>query len=694
MAAATHSMAHNLARHIQSHNSDDVEVPHWGYASRVVPCTNDAGSCEYLDAVYSAHDVGMVYMGVLWLTIGAIIFGWAILRHVVRPTTAYPSGAVAKVVEEGRSDGSRPAGGLSKALRTASAFTRRHLLPDAVHAVFGRTSRYQVVILAALTAYLTIWSFVGITYKTWMTPVSDSPGVYNQRSSLGPWSDRIGVIAYALTPLSIMLVNRESILSVLLGVPYQSFNFLHRWVGYLIFLQSSLHTIGWCIVELRFYQPQPTTGLEWVAQGYIIWGIVAMFLLTVLFLLSTPWGIRLTGYETFRKMHYLLAVLYLVAIYCHWSKLRCFIIPAFIFWGLDRAARLVRAFLLHYTQLPSGSMGIRPAQATITVFPDEEHGHIVRLDLDNEQDTWAIGQHFYLTFTDLSIWQSHPFTPSNAPIVRTGRVHHTYIVRAKSGETKKLADLALAKKAAAASSGEKDADDKPITTPVILTGPYGEKSMSGLDPTTNIMCVAGGTGITYVLPVLLELARQSVSPGRCIELIWVVRHAADAAWMQSEMDEVRRIKKDLRLKIRMYATRDVGGSPSEGYDPSDSDGDKTGKRTSITKANLASSSSSSSASSSSGPDAGCGCGEVNPLPVHKTGKPDADDDERHPDLAKLVGKFVNATTDGPTTVYASGPGGMISSLRSIVASCNSPSQVWAGQERGSVHLVCDDRLEW
>jgi hypothetical protein len=40
------------ARHIQVADNTSYYVPHWGYVDRVLPCTNDAGSCEYLDAVY------------------------------------------------------------------------------------------------------------------------------------------------------------------------------------------------------------------------------------------------------------------------------------------------------------------------------------------------------------------------------------------------------------------------------------------------------------------------------------------------------------------------------------------------------------------------------------------------------------------------------------------------------------------
>jgi len=52
--------------------------------------------------------------------------------------------------------------------------------------------------------------------------------VNNTRTGLGGWSDRIGALAYALTPFTILLSNRESVLSLLTGIPYQHFNFLHR----------------------------------------------------------------------------------------------------------------------------------------------------------------------------------------------------------------------------------------------------------------------------------------------------------------------------------------------------------------------------------------------------------------------------------------------------------------------------------
>ncbi|EIC06927.1 Ferric reductase domain protein transmembrane component domain-containing protein, partial [Microbacterium laevaniformans OR221] len=52
---------------------------------------------------------------------------------------------------------------------------------------------------------------------------------------MGGFSDRIGALAFALTPFTVALSTRESILTLMTGVSYQHFNFLHTWCGRVIF---------------------------------------------------------------------------------------------------------------------------------------------------------------------------------------------------------------------------------------------------------------------------------------------------------------------------------------------------------------------------------------------------------------------------------------------------------------------------
>jgi ferric-chelate reductase len=653
--------------------------PHWGYADRAVPCTNDPGSCAYLDVVYHSHDLGMYYTGIIWATIGAILLVWAIGRQLNRRQT---SGVQLPVTAGENPQRGRSAFG--RLQRAIPAYARRYLLPDAARPIFGRTTRTQVLVLVVLTGYLTVWSFVGIVYDTWVTPVKKMPGVNNTRTSLGPWADRVGVLAYALTPLSVMLSSRESILSLVTGLPYQSFNFLHRWLGYIIFAQSTLHTIGWCVIELRLYQPQPSVGIEWIKQLYMIWGVIAMFFLTLMVVLSTPWGIRLTGYEVFRKFHYVLAMLYIGACWGHWEQLKVFLLPSLVVWFLDRAIRLARTALLHYNFLPSGEMGFRCATANMTFFPDQK-GDIVRLDFEHPQDAWDVGQHFYLCFPESRLWQSHPFTPINLPVYNADTQKHSYIFRAKKGETKRIAEISARRAARNPSSEQTSADAK---LAVVLNGPYGERITRDLPNDTNVLCIAGGTGITYVLPVLMDLAARPRNRDRRVALVWVIRHKKDLDWVAPELGALTREAKNLGLGIHIYVTRAAEEQEHAVPEVISEAFVGEGKEKDISQ-EIGAASGSSSQSAYSGISGSA-------LSLHGVSKSELNVNhiQNRPHLNDVVKDFVEVNITGRTQVIASGPGEMISELRRVVGAVNKGQEVWKGEERWDVGLTCDDRLEW
>lgn len=642
-------------RHIQNMSEAKYMEKHWGYAERGLPCTNDPGSCAYLDLVYAAHDTSLIYSGIMWLVIVGVLVLWAISRVVLRSQRADQ----VTLASDGEKVTSTTRAATSTTVRiknSLSSFIRSYLLPDSIRAIFGRTTRLQVLTLTVVFGYILVFSFVNIAWRKWITPVKNNPGVYNTRTSLGPWSDRIGIMAFALTPLSIMLSSRESILSIVTGLPYQSFNFLHRWLGYIIFLQGLFHTISWTIIEARLYQPQPTVAVEWIKQLYMIWGCVAMILLLLLVILSTPWAIQKTGYEFFRKAHYVLALVYIGACIGHWDKLQCFMIPSLILWFIDRTVRLIRTAVLHYQSVPNGKKkGLQPAQAKFIHFPDVDHGDILRMDFELKHDAWRIGEHFYLCFTECSIWQSHPFTPLSLPEVKDGLVTHSYLLRAKGGETKKMAALAA----------KKLAHGLVATTSVILSGPYGENITKNLTSNVNVLCVAGGTGITYVLPVLLSLIRQpsAMNKDKRIELVWAVRKKVDLRWIDQELSELREASHTHGVVIHVFVTRESTPASSLHHEKGESSSESIDAESNVE--------------------------------VQRLGSGDSPDEhDRHPDLKKIVKEFVENTVCGPTSVFASGPGGMISDLRSIVAGRNDGARVWRGEERFDVRLVCDDRLEW
>jgi hypothetical protein len=151
-------MSNHIPRqHIQDHDTATSVEPHWGYPDRVVPCANDQGTCEYLDAVYHMHDLSMLYTFILWAVLGGLLSILVVVR-VFRPRQG----------SEGNVDGTpRDAEGLASKVdrstalriwRAIVATANHYLLPESFTDLFGHVSTVQLVALAGLLVYLLIFS--------------------------------------------------------------------------------------------------------------------------------------------------------------------------------------------------------------------------------------------------------------------------------------------------------------------------------------------------------------------------------------------------------------------------------------------------------------------------------------------------------------------------------------------------------
>ncbi|KZM25743.1 uncharacterized protein EKO05_0006075 [Ascochyta rabiei] len=672
------SSDHALAARAHIQSGDGTAVHYWGYATRYLPCTNDAGSCEYLDSVYGDHEKSMIYTFIMWAVIGTTLLAIAFSR----------------LLQPKKRNGARQ-GFCYRCTRLVTVTVRRYLVPE-YSRVFRHTTRLQVLVLVILCAYLVTFSLVGITYKSWKTPIKGTD-LYNIRSGIGGFADRLGAFAFALTPLTIALCARDSVLSMLTGIPYQSFNFLHRWTGRIILIQSFVHCIIWTIVEGRLYQPQPKVYVEWIKQEYMIWGIIAQGFITFLFVFSLRPVIRWTGYEFFRKSHFIVAILYIGACWGHWKQLSCWMVASFAIMGFDLVARTVRTCLIHFGYKDgSNGFGFRSIPAKMEVIKDPT-GTIVRMTFAHTQQPWELGQHFYLTFPALSIWQSHPFTPASNPTTSSSIQTHTYIIRACNGETKKLVELAEA-----AANRFPHGDD---TTPVILQGPYGGSVVN--DEVSNILAISGGTGITYTLPII-KAALAVASSVRNIELVWTIRHLENLTWVGPELSYLKSqlaqtfprghynhdddklekapvvsVETATRFRIKIFVTRPEARilarrpMPPRPQRPEEKDKDFDFGDA------LSPVSSTSSYYSAELEDLISDCPNFSITYL----------DNVRPDTKALVGTFIDETVEkGSTQVFGSGPPELGTQIRAVVAAKNMPGEVWRGSDRGDVECVWDDRM--
>jgi ferric-chelate reductase len=315
----------------------------------------------------------------------------------------------------------------------------------------------------------------------------------------------------------------------------------------------------------------------------------------------------------------------------------------------------------------------------MTLFERSHDGDVVRLDFEHNHDEWKIGQHFFLCFPNLTLWQSHPMTPLNVPGQNPRGQSHTYIIRSRKGITKQLADIARNAQLSATS---------PIpapTTSVVLSGPYGQSILSEdfyREDDVNVMCVAGGTGVTFVLPVLLALTR---TPRRGnLEFVWAIRRKDDLKWIEPELQTLRRVAAATsNFRIRIFVTRGTHD------DPSPTTATTTTPKPEFKEATVQNPHPSSISSDSTEM-------KEDTFSIHQPSSSASlnSGNTKHPDLATQLTEFISRTVSGPTRVVASGPLSMIRDLRSAVAQSNDASRVWKGEERFDVQLVHDDRLEY
>ena len=80
-----------------------------------------------------------------------------------------------------------------------------------------------------------------------------------------PLAVRAGLMAASLTPLLIALGGKFNLITIMTGIGYEKLNVIHRWVGWMTFGLSLIHTIPFIVAPLKdggyaalhhqFYEP-------------------------------------------------------------------------------------------------------------------------------------------------------------------------------------------------------------------------------------------------------------------------------------------------------------------------------------------------------------------------------------------------------------------------------------------------------
>lgn len=364
--------------------------------------------------------------------------------------------------------------------------------------------------------------------------------------------NRTGVLGVVnMVPLWLM-AGRNNPLIKWLGISFDTFNLLHRWLGRITALEIIAHTLCYWIgssADSSFSAVFAKT----LSSEFLMWGFVGT--VGSLFLIIQACSVlRHAWYEVFKILHIAGAAVTLVGAWYH-CQLKSlpqlnYLYAVIALWAFDRAARAIR--------VAYGNIGAGGTKTIVEALP----GNACRVTITMARP-WAFapGQHSYLYFPSISWTQSHPFSVGwseeaemhdgeklsmdRNDILGYRKTSHSYIIRARTGFTG-----ALYKKAAACPDGR-------LITTCFVEGPYG--GLHNMNSYGTVMLFAGGVGITQAVPHVRDLVAgyaNGTVAARKIVLVWIIQSPEHLEWIRPWMTEILAMDRRREcLRIMLFVSR-------------------------------------------------------------------------------------------------------------------------------------------
>ncbi|KAJ5887788.1 Riboflavin synthase-like beta-barrel [Penicillium taxi] len=343
-----------------------------------------------------------------------------------------------------------------------------------------------------------------------------------------------GHLAVMNTPGLVLSAGRNNPLVPMLGLSFDSFNFMHRWVGRVIAANSIIHMSS--VLANQAYM----NGSDYILYSiwqvpFYIYGLMAILGFVFICIQSLS-PLRHSFYEFFLHCHIALAIMSFVALWYHLKNLtqQRVLLGTLILWGLDRAGRLGILIWRNFSK--------RPTTATVEALP----GSVARVDVEVAR-AWNFrpGQYMYLYIPCLGLWTSHPFTvawTSNGEsfnekqsssdsfaslIGGSQKTTMSVLIKGQDGFTKKLLRKV------------EESPEGRIKVLALAEGPFG--GIHSLASYGSLLLIAGGIGITHPISYLHEVVSNFASRKtaiRKVHLVWMIRSLDHLTWVQTWMIEI------------------------------------------------------------------------------------------------------------------------------------------------------------
>ncbi|KAL2817277.1 ferric reductase NAD binding domain-containing protein [Aspergillus cavernicola] len=364
-----------------------------------------------------------------------------------------------------------------------------------------------------------------------------------------------GHLAVMNTPGLVLTAGRNNPLIPLLGLQFDTFNILHRWIGRLIVVGSIVHMA--CVVAERTAETNmdETTHVVWHVPFYV-YGMVGLIGFVLIFVQSVS-PLRHAFYEVFLHFHIVLAIMAFVGLWYHLRGLtqQYVLLATIVIWGLERAARLGSLIWRNW--------GKQRTVANVELLP----GNVARVNVALARN-WKFkpGQYMYLYVPSLGLWTSHPFSVAwtsteetdvtdkgdssdsfNLLLNEKPRTTVSFLIKQRDGFTCRLLRRAI------------NSGDGQFRATAFAEGPFG--GLHSLTSYGTVILIAGGIGITHPMSYMHEFvegfAARTIAI-RKISLVWVIRSLNHLSWihpwMLSLFNHPAIQSKGLSLSIQIYVT--------------------------------------------------------------------------------------------------------------------------------------------
>ncbi|WVR03427.1 hypothetical protein IAU60_000418 [Kwoniella sp. DSM 27419] len=380
---------------------------------------------------------------------------------------------------------------------------------------------------------------------------------------------RAGFCAVNLLPIVFLLAEKVNWIGHLIGVGYEKLNFLHRFLGRLIFVASTFHGASY------FVKWGKKGGMEYIAQAsakpFMTAGIVAWAAFAFIGITSIP-VVRQRMYSFFWISHWIGIVTAFVALSFHKPYTGLFATIAMVIYAKDMILRwILKTRIVPATIIALPAPASDPASGSTQILLPLRSG-------------WRAGQHVFIRIPALkevggmTFMENHPFTIGSA------EGSELVLVAKKAGDwTRALYDYAAVGGVAGAPGKEvqgcdsvEDVDrygekrdvqmvERAVEVmgrkcKVMVEGPYGGPSSTVFASFAGIVLITGGSGITYGLSMLEDLIRKA-SEGHVrassVHLVWVCKTYGDMAPFLAKMEDLclRAEQTTLQPSITVYLSR-------------------------------------------------------------------------------------------------------------------------------------------